>query len=342
MLAACALSCAKTVSDSSLDDTVKVLESFIHMHYPQVEGQKVGNGIYILEDEEGWGGQVDSGCYIFINYKVNDLFEGTTLAHNSATVAMNRNEYDPLAYYGPTRMKYYSSSSPGMHEVIDGGGEYGRMRIGGKRKAIVPSWIYGASQWYTSEQKYKEAYMESSNSVLYSLEIVDTVQNITKWQIDTTEAYMISKGMTPLPDTTYCKGFYLHRNELREKMRGVTAEMDTKFPSDTTIYIEYIGRLLNGRVFDTNITDTAIRYGIKPKGTVLSPVSVAFDSDSLSLKMSGSSLISGFSYGIWKMHPYESADLIFISKWGYGDTGSGTTIPAFSPLLFEINIVDKP
>ena len=42
------------------------------------------------------------------------------------------------------------------------------------------------------------------------------------------------------------------------------------------------------------------------------------------------------------MHPHEKGTAVFYSGVGYGSSGSGSTIPAYAPLRFDIEIVDKP
>ena len=42
------------------------------------------------------------------------------------------------------------------------------------------------------------------------------------------------------------------------------------------------------------------------------------------------------------MKSHEKGVGIFYSVLGYGSSGSGNAIPGFSPLMFEIEVVDKP
>ncbi len=42
------------------------------------------------------------------------------------------------------------------------------------------------------------------------------------------------------------------------------------------------------------------------------------------------------------MRAMEKGIGIFWSDLGYGKSGSGNSIPAYSPLVFEIEIVEKP
>ena len=42
------------------------------------------------------------------------------------------------------------------------------------------------------------------------------------------------------------------------------------------------------------------------------------------------------------MRKHEKGVGMFFSAYGYDYSGSGNTIPAYAPLVFEIEIVDKP
>lgn len=82
------------------------------------------------------------------------------------------------------------------------------------------------------------------------------------------------------------------------------------------VKLKYTGRFLNGFAFDGNMART----------------------DSFSVTVGGTSTVIGFQTGIEKMRLGERAILVFPSSIGYGEKGSGTTIPGFTPLAFEIYV----
>jgi FKBP-type peptidyl-prolyl cis-trans isomerase len=55
-----------------------------------------------------------------------------------------------------------------------------------------------------------------------------------------------------------------------------------------------------------------------------------------------SSVVSGFALTLWQMKAMEKGIGIFISDYGYAANGNGNSIPGFSPLIFEIELVAKP
>lgn len=81
-----------------------------------------------------------------------------------------------------------------------------------------------------------------------------------------------------------------------------------------TVTLNYTGKLLNGTKFDSNVAGTyQVRIGEKK-------------------------VVGGFENGLTKLRNGEKALLIFPSALGYGATGSRSTIPPYSPLLFEIEV----
>jgi FKBP-type peptidyl-prolyl cis-trans isomerase len=82
------------------------------------------------------------------------------------------------------------------------------------------------------------------------------------------------------------------------------------------VKLKYTGRFLNGFAFDGNMART----------------------DSFSVTVGGTQTVVGFQKGIEKMRLGGKAIVIFPSTIGYGEKGSGTSIPGFTPLMFEIYI----
>lgn len=332
MAAIASVSCAKTITESSSEAERRAFEAWVEVHYPG-NAERVGNGIYILDSEEhaGTGAEVETDKYILYNYTVRNLSDSSITAFTTEDVAKAQNLYDSKSYYGPRTLLYSETgSSVTIHEILTGGGKYPKMKVGGKRTAIVPGYISGSTVIRASEQEYIDAAAKGTN-IIYTLEITGMVDDIYKAQKDKMEAYVKSHGgVISEKDTT---GFYYIKRE---------GDSEQKMPSDTTVYIEYIGRLLSGKVFDTNIKDTAIKYGLGTRTSSYSPMSVTWSSDSTALKLSGNEVIKGFSYTLWQMHPFEKGTGIFNSKWGYGENGSGSSIPGYEPLIFEIDIVAKP
>ncbi len=96
-----------------------------------------------------------------------------------------------------------------------------------------------------------------------------------------------------------------------------------------TASIQYTGRLLDGStVFDTNVP-TAAAIASDPTS-----VTAGFD-----VTIGQSSVVAGWTEGLKQVRRGEKFLLIFPSSLGYGPAGSQPKIPAYSPLLFEMNVL---
>lgn len=83
--------------------------------------------------------------------------------------------------------------------------------------------------------------------------------------------------------------------------------------------------------------ETGKTYQVNYTGKRLNDV--IFDSGTISVTLGLGSTIKGFEEGISKMRVGEKATLIFPSTIGYGTAGSGSKIPPYSPLIFDIEIL---
>jgi FKBP-type peptidyl-prolyl cis-trans isomerase len=84
-----------------------------------------------------------------------------------------------------------------------------------------------------------------------------------------------------------------------------------------TAYVKYTGKLLDGTVFDTNIKTTGV-------DTLIRAVNEGF-------------LIQGFDEGLTYMRQGGKALFLIPSSLGYGS--SGYYFPAYTPMLFEVEMV---
>jgi FKBP-type peptidyl-prolyl cis-trans isomerase FklB len=128
--------------------------------------------------------------------------------------------------------------------------------------------------------------------------------------------------------------------------QSLSPAIDTSihFPIDTTIYINYTCKLLNGLVFDTSIEKVAKDNGLYSASRTYGPVQIHWNEDYKEITMGedGSSVIGGFALTLAQMHPMEKGVGVFTSDYGYSYSGSGASIPPYAPLVFEIEIVAKP
>ena len=118
----------------------------------------------------------------------------------------------------------------------------------------------------------------------------------------------------------------------------------TSFKKDTTVYINYTGKLLNGQVFDTTIERVAKDNGLYSPSKTYTPVRINWGEEYTDITMGSdkTTVIGGFALTLWQMRAREKGVGVFYSNYGYNYSGSGSGIPGYAPLIFEIELVAKP
>ena len=193
-----------------------------------------------------------------------------------------------------------------------------------------------------SSHDTEEEYLEESSSTLstiYEFTVKDFTENAIDWQIGKIGEYFsenkdIYGEMTVADSLPDHKGFYY---------KQLVAPTDTtSFKKDTTIYINYTGRLIDGTVFDTTNERLAKDSGVWSASRTYAPVSIKWGEEYSDITMGSGGVITGFALTLWQMREFEKGIGVFTSEYGYGYSGSGDNIPGFAPLIFEIEIVAKP
>lgn len=327
--------CAKETTIGPNDANKRFVNAWMSVNHPGNKAVWNGvespdsNGIYILEFREGDKELVvsDDG-YAIVDYRTTDL-EGNITSYTSAETARQLGKYSMTNYYGPkVWLTQDATIQAGLQNAITG------MKVGGYKKVMIPSWLMSYSTFETPGE-YLANSTDYANTI-YEFTVHDFTKDINQWQIDSIKRY-IEKEYGSLENfTSDTTGFYY--------MQKKAPVSDKEFPSDTTIYINYTGKLLNGLVFDTTSEIVAKENGLYNPSKTYEPVSIkwAEASGDITMGSGGSSVIGGFALTLWHMKAMEEGVGIFYSPLGYGYSGSGESIPPYAPLIFEIEIVEEP
>ena len=349
-LVAALCSCAKAVSEGANDADKRYFDAWISLQKTPLE--RAGRGIYVYPESvvDGTGATVEKDGFAIVRYKCTDL-SGNITSYTYKEAAEQLGLASPSEYYGVEVITTADETiQAGVADGILGmkaaGIEGGKANEGGQKKFIVPSWLMSYSN-YSDEASYLAESSDQSTTI-FDIQVVDFAKNINDWQLDRmvdcfnkADFYNGAFAGTQVADSTSL-GFYF------KMLNKVPNGKD--FPSDTTIYINYTGRLLdleiydNGLMFDTNIMNVAKDNYIYDSSRTYEPAAIKWAEKHEEITMDGNSLVSGFTQTLWNMAncgPGTKAVGVFYSDLGYGYSGSGS-IPAYAPLVFEIEIVDKP
>jgi FKBP-type peptidyl-prolyl cis-trans isomerase FkpA len=96
-----------------------------------------------------------------------------------------------------------------------------------------------------------------------------------------------------------------------------------------SVYVNYVGHTLQGKVFDTSIESIAKQAGLQQPGRSYEPINFL---------LGGKGVIPGWEEGLLLMHEGGKATFVIPSKLAYGANPAGPDIPAFSTLVFDVEL----
>jgi FKBP-type peptidyl-prolyl cis-trans isomerase len=309
-----AAGCARSEEESADDAEKRLLEAYMSLHHPGV--QPTESGLYFIEEQVGTGDTPSPAAFVFVNYTARDLsgtilYSGSTPVTNSADMARQLGTFAHSTYYGPTLWQLGSASLyTGLEEALQ------RMKTGGKARVVMPSWL-SVIQGF-SDRQY-------GVTTLYDLELLRVVEDMKTYQTDTLRAFSerYYGGLDTLKTDWYFQ-------TLAQGSGGVAQVGDT-------LMVRYIGYLLDGFVFDTNIADSAMFYKIYDPKKSYPALVVPYKEGASEGAEATMDVVGGFKYALQRMEAGQEAVTFFSSDLGYEGTASGQ-IQKYSPLRFYVKV----
>lgn len=328
LLALVAGACAKTNTSTTGQDAQTYLKLWMDAYYPNIAPN--ADGLYILEETVGTGEERNTDLpYVYVTSTIRSL-GGTISNTTSEDLAKQLGTYKEGDYYGPRFQQVGTGVSyAGVDALLKG------MKVGGVRKAVVPAWMLNTSR-YDTQQEYLDK-CSTSASLIYEIGFEGQTEDPEADGISAVKAYVLMMYGAQQKSTTYASdqeddgSFYF--------VSDSTAFKDvTKIAESASVNMNYVGKRLDGTIFDTNLEKVAKDAGIYDREREYTPLSVTYASAYGSMSVGGStSYIDGFKAGLFLMHwKGQKATVIFSSKHGYSSSGSGTSIPPYEPLIFEL------
>lgn len=326
------MGCAKESTPSSGEVAREYLSLWMDKYHPGISPN--ADGLYILKDNPGTGDLWDDAKgYSYVEVTISNL-NGVISSTSDSTLSKQLGTYTKGNYYGPRfQATGEGSSYAGFDALLKG------MRVGGSRQAVVPSWLLTTSR-YKTEKEYLNA-ATSAASLIYRVTLRGQTDDVSDIEKDSLTRYVLRKYGT-VPPSTYKKDeeadgtFYF----ISDTSAFINSGVEPRGANDEA-KINYTGRLLNGQLFDTTVERAAKDAGMFVRGKSYEPSTITFASEWNSIALgNSSSLIDGFKGGLYKMrYPGQKAIVVFTSTHGYSTTGNGNTIPSWSPLEFELELV---
>jgi FKBP-type peptidyl-prolyl cis-trans isomerase 2 len=326
LAAALAVSCNKTSTEETNAALKRQLDAWRAIHYPDAVEK---DGIYIIEETPGTGADWSKNLPVtFLTYTVRNL-DGTVAANSDEEWAKQLGTWNQTYYYGQqVFLTGEGVSYAGIDVLLDG------MKQGGSRTAIIPAWMCTTERYDKADEYLKHDFGSNVTSAIYTVTLMGQTPNLAKYEYDNLQQYSIQHwGVSDTLSTAavFFKSF--------TEFDGEPVEM----PSDTTVYITYIGRRVSdGQVFDTNIADTAKFYNIYDPSRTYAPTSVKW-AETVADMVTNNKVIDGYAHGLHQMHAGEKASFAFGYNLGYGSNSKDPNmIPAYAALRFDVELVPEP
>ena len=319
-----AASCNKDAGDGANDTLKRQFDAWRAIHYPAAVEK---DGIYIIEDIPGNGLEWDDDLPVtFLTYTMRSL-DGTVSYNTDEQWAKQLGQWKQTYYYGPQVVPTGKDATyAGLDILLEG------MHKGGKRTAIIPSWMMTYDRHNTVEEYLQTA--TDTPSMIYTVTFLDQTENLAEYEFQQMKEYA-TRNWNVTDTLSTAAVFFKSFTHFDEE--------PVEMPNDTTVYINYTGRRISdGQVFDTTVADTAKFYNIYNPSKNYAPVAITWAEDAKEIKLSGNSVKDGFAFGMKAMHADEKASFLFGYNLGYGSAGSGDLIPAYAALQFDIELVPKP
>ena len=291
-------------------------------------------GLYILEDIPGpatadlWN---ESTPYTYAATTIRSL-SGTIKSTDDATLAKQLGTSQESYYYGPKVFTTGESLSYAGVDLL-----FKDMRMGGSRTAVIPAWLLTVSR-YDSIDKYLDA-CSSTASYIYTVTLADQFQDETEWEkqliADYVNARFPGTQSTTFPGLETDDGTFWFISDTSK-----FSEEDKREEAASGLRVKYTGYRLDGTIFDTTDEKTAIDNDVWSSSRTYASESISYSSTWSDITVNSSSYIDGFKAALSMMWwAGQKATVIFTSSHGYSASGSGSAIPGYCPLVFDLELV---
>ena len=290
-------SCAEDKNESDRSIQERILDAYIKEKFPQAK--KLESGLVMIDFQQGSGEELERRDGGYFEYTTQSL-SGDYIETTDEELAKQLGSFSNSNYYGPVLYEMgYKTTYKGLEEVMIG------MKIGGKAKFILPPWL---SVTGSNGDRWEE-----SANLIYEIELKEVINNIDNWEADTMRRYAAIHypGLDTLSSHFYFKKLHDAKADSLES---------------ETVQVRYIGRLLDGWVFDTNIADTAKKYGIYDTENDYKALDFKHSNDIETMEQDNS-MVRGFCMALKDMSYGDKAFTMFGSKYGSDYTGKDPIEP---------------
>ncbi|MDR0754389.1 MAG: FKBP-type peptidyl-prolyl cis-trans isomerase [Prevotellaceae bacterium] len=335
------VSCAKEESESTEAIQDRLLQSYITVvHHDTITPTALG--YYIIQLNEGTGATPQKGEWVKWDETQRYLDE-TVISVTEKSEAIQYGLFDSdmqTTHYIPN---YGWLDESYIYRCL--ADAFPNMKEGAKYRIITPPRLLNTTGSTSQQSGYTSYILDVTlrevipNPQDYEFDQVMTYRSMYYPEIiDSIKYGMYYKTTYVAPDTVWETD---ENNELVPVVKDTISAIDGR-----TVYVTYVGRFLDGFVFDTNIIDTAKKHNI---------YDASRSYDTLSFTIGGGNTVYGFDKIAQQLKTGDAGLGFFTSEWGYSYYGTSpstssssdyygtattstvsTIIQPYTPLFFEV------
>ncbi len=275
----------KDDSSDKIAEEQRLLKQYLDNN--NITADPTDDGLYFISMSDTIADTVQPvmGDFVLINYTTR-LIDGQVVGTSDIATAKAKSIYSPNFLYGPFKFKLGTEIS-GINEGIS------MMHVGEKAKLIIPSDLaYGS---------YSVGSIPAYSTLIFEVELLKVIKDPVAYENEQIKKYIADKDLQP--DTTASGLIYVR-----------TQEGEGSSPANGDyVKIKYVGKLLDGRVFDSTSTTT------------------------FNFTVGFNQVIKGMDESVKLLKPGGKGTFIIPYDLGYGVSGQGQ-IPPYSTLVFDVEL----
>ncbi len=317
--------CEPEVNEGYSDELLR-LNAYMSLNYPDLTPTE--SGLYYKLISEGNGKSPQEGDFLLFDFTGQNL-DDEVYETTNASIAELHDIFAKSTHYAPKYLKYKDDRTPLINGLEEG---FSYISEGAVARFIMPSPLaYGTSKYgilnpYSSVIIDVEFLKIVSDPEAYEIEQVSAfiAENYPDLDIEETIASLTTEGVIILEEA-------LVEVEVDEEDEETTDPHQT-IEDDDVISVDYTGRFLDYWIFDTSIKEVASDNGTYQPTKTYEPIKVT---------IGGTGHIEGFSIALKKLKTNSTATILILSEYAYGEFGSSSNIPPYTPLIFELEVHTK-
>lgn len=204
---------------------------------------------------------------------------------------------------------------------------------------LDPTKVFGESWAYVAQQNR----LKQDSQLLLHLHLQDVMTKEKHQEWETQQITMLQQkqqeeAAKQLQEDTKIITNYLAEQQIKAQTTpsGLFYVIDKPGKGEhpkkgNTVKVNYTGKLLDGKVFDTSVESAAKEHGVHNPQRPYEPIG---------FKLGVGQVIQGWDEGISLLQKGSKARLFIPSTLAYGKQGAGGLIPENAVLTFEVELVD--